>query len=155
MTQLIEGQKAPEFKSKNQNGDVIELRQLLGKKIILYFYPKDNTPGCTTESCNLRDHYNELQKREYEVIGVSCDDEKSHQKFIKKYNLPFNLLADTDKKIVNDYGVWGPKAFMGRFFTGIHRTTFIIDEKGMIEKIIRKVDTKNHSKQIFEPSIPV
>ncbi|MEK6614867.1 MAG: peroxiredoxin, partial [Bacteroidota bacterium] len=116
---------------------------------ILYFYPKDDTPGCTKESCNLRDNYSSLKKKGYEVIGVSKDDSTSHGKFIKKFKLPFDLIPDTEKEIVNAYNVWGKKTFMGRTFDGIIRTTFVIDETGKIEKIIRKVDTENHTEQII------
>ena len=116
---------------------------------MLYFYPKDNTPGCTAESCDLRNNYDYLQKKGYEVIGVSADSEKKHQGFIDKYNLPFRLIADTDRKVLNDYGVWGEKKFMGRTYEGIHRTTFVISEDGTIEDIITKVKTTNHTKQIL------
>lgn len=147
-THLKEGEKAPEITARDQEGKEISLKAFKGKKVILYFYPKDDTPGCTAESCNLRDNYRELKKQGFEVIGVSCDSEKSHQKFIKKYKLPFPLIADTEKKVVKDYGVWGRKKFMGREFDGIRRTTFIIDEKGKIEKIITGVETADHTKQI-------
>lgn len=147
---LKEGDKAPDIKAKDQNGNDFELSELKGKKVILYFYPKDNTPGCTTEACDLRDNYTSLTGKGYEVVGVSNDDEKSHQKFINKFDLPFTLLADTDKKIVNDYGVYGEKKFMGKVFDGIHRTTFIIDEEGTIAKIITKVKTKEASAQVLE-----
>ena len=153
MIQLKEGQKAPDFKCNNQDGKLIALKDFKGKKVILYFYPKDNTPGCTAESCNLRDNYNEIRKKGYEIVGVSCDSEKSHLKFIQKFNLPFTLLADTDKKIVQAYGVWNPKSFLGRTFLGIHRTTFIISENGIIEKIIRKVETKTHSNQVLASNL--
>jgi thioredoxin-dependent peroxiredoxin len=149
MTHLKPKDKAPDFSGKDQNGKIVSLNDFKGKKLILYFYPKDNTPGCTTESCNLRDHYPDLQNRGYEVLGVSIDNEKSHQKFIKKYKLPFSLIADTDKKIVNDYGVWGEKKFMGRLFDGIRRTTFVIDENGIIEDIITDVKNKKHAGQIL------
>ncbi len=150
MNMLKEGDKAPDFGIKDQNGKTHQLADYKGKKIILYFYPKDLTPGCTMESCNLRDNYSELTKKGFEVIGVSADDENKHQRFIGKYKLPFTLLADVEKKVINAYGVWGPKKFMGRTFDGIHRTTFVIDEKGMIEKVITKVKTKDHAKQILE-----
>ena len=150
MTELKAGDKAPAIKAKDQNGDEFTLDSLKGKKVILYFYPKDDTPGCTKEACDFRDNYAALTKDGFEVVGVSVDDEKSHQKFIKKYDLPFTLLADTDKTIVNDYGVWGLKKFMGREFEGIHRTTFIIDEDGVIEEVIKKVDTKNATQQVRE-----
>lgn len=150
MMHLNEGDQAPDIKAKDQNGNDFELSALKGKKVILYFYPRDNTPGCTAEACDLRDNYTSLTSKGYEVVGVSNDDEKSHQKFINKFELPFTLLADTDKKIVNDYGVYGEKKFMGRVFDGIHRTTFVIDEKGVIAKIIKKVQTKNASAQVLE-----
>ncbi|MCA9495676.1 MAG: thioredoxin-dependent thiol peroxidase [Nanoarchaeota archaeon] len=146
-------EKAPDFTAKaliNNEEKEIKLSDFKNKKIILYFYPKDLTPGCTTQACNLRDNSSELTKKGFEVIGVSADDEKKHQRFIGKYELPFTLLADVEKKVINAYGVWGPKKFMGRTFDGIHRTTFVIDEKGMIEKVITKVKTKNHTKQILE-----
>lgn len=144
------GEKAPAIKAKDQNGNDITLAQFKGKKVVLYFYPKDSTPGCTKEACNFRDNYKALQKKGYEVIGVSTDSEKSHQKFIEKYELPFPLIADTDQKVVNDYGVWGLKKFMGKEYMGINRTTFLIDEKGKIEKLIEKVDTENSTEQILQ-----
>lgn len=147
---LKEGDKAPAIKGKDQNGKPVSLADFKGKKVILYFYPKDDTPGCTKEACNFRDNYSMLKKKGFEVIGVSVDNEKSHQKFIQKYDLPFTLLADDDKKIVNDYGVWGKKKFMGREYMGTNRVTFIIDEGGRIEKIITKVDTADAAKQVLE-----
>ena len=150
MTHLKIGDKAPEIQAKDQDGNPITLADFKGKKVILYFYPKDNTPGCTVESCNLRDNYSDLQKKGYEVLGVSADSEASHQKFIKRFKLPFNLVVDTDKKVLNDYGVWGEKKFMGRTYMGIHRITFIISEDGVIEDIILKVKTKSHTEQILE-----
>lgn len=149
MFHLKEGDKAPDFNITDQTGKVHRIADYKGKKVILYFYPKDLTPGCTVESCDLRDNYETLTKDGFEVIGVSADDEKKHQKFIDKHNLPFNLLADTDKEVLNNYGVWGEKKFMGKTYDGIHRTTFIIDENGIIIKIIRKVKTKNHTQQIL------
>lgn len=149
MMHLKEGDKAPKFSGKDQNGRLIELKDFKGKKIVLFFYPKDNTPGCTAEACNLRDNYPELIKKGYEVIGVSADSEKSHEKFAAKFDLPFPLIADTDKTIINDYGIWGPKKFMGREYDGIHRTTFVIDENGNIEKMINKVKTKDHAAQVL------
>ena len=143
------GDKAPAINAKDQNGNEISLAQFKGKKVVLYFYPKDSTPGCTKEACNFRDNYKALQKKGYEVVGVSADSEKSHIKFIEKYELPFPLIADTDHKVVNDYGVWGLKKFMGREYMGINRTTFLIDEKGKIEKLIEKVDTENSTEQIL------
>lgn len=150
MMHLNEGDKAPDIVAKDQEGNTWKLADQKGKKVILYFYPRDNTPGCTAEACDFRDNYQSLSKKGFEVVGVSNDDEKSHQKFISKFDLPFTLLADTDKKIVNDYGVYGEKKFMGRTFDGIHRTTFIIDEKGKIEKIIKKVKTKEASQQVLD-----
>ncbi|MDD2197031.1 MAG: thioredoxin-dependent thiol peroxidase [Bacteroidales bacterium] len=149
MTHLKKGDKAPLFIGEDQNGNTISLENLKGKKIVLYFYPKDNTPGCTAQACNLRDNYDILLSKGYKVIGISADTQQSHQKFIEKYNLPFPLIADTDKQIIKQYGVWGPKKFMGRTFDGINRTTFIIDEEGNIEEVIEKVKTKEHTKQIL------
>jgi len=150
MKVLQKGDKAPDFKGVDENGKIISLSHFKGKKLLLYFYPKDQTPGCTAEACDLRDHYPLLLKQGYEVIGISADDEKSHQKFIEKNKLPFSLIADTDKKIINAYGVWGLKKFMGKEYEGILRTTFIIDEEGIIEEVITKVDTKNHTSQIIK-----
>jgi thioredoxin-dependent peroxiredoxin len=149
ITRLKVGDKAPDFKAKDQSGKEISLKDFKGKKLVLYFYPKDDTPGCTKEACNLRDNYSALKKKGYAIVGVSADTEKKHQKFIDKYDLPFSLLADTDKKVIEAYDVWGEKKFMGRVFDGIIRTTFVIDEKGKIEKIITDVDTKNHTEQIL------
>ncbi|TYR37945.1 thioredoxin-dependent thiol peroxidase [Sphingobacterium phlebotomi] len=142
------GDKAPEIIAKNQSGETIKLSDFKGKKVILYFYPKDNTPGCTTEACNFRDNYQSLVNDGFEVIGVSIDSEQSHQKFISKFDLPFHLLADEDQKIVNDYGVWVEKNMYGRKYMGTARTTFVIDEQGVIQHIIKKVDNKNASQQI-------
>jgi len=150
MTELAEGMKAPDFSGKDQSGNAISLKDMQGRKVILYFYPKDNTPGCTTESCNLRDNYRELIKKGFEVIGVSADSEKSHQNFIDKYNLPFNLISDSGKEILKSYGAWGPKKLYGKVYEGILRKTIIIDEQGVILKIINKVDTKNHTNQILD-----
>lgn len=150
MNMLKEGDKAPDFGVTDQHGVVRHLSEFKGKKVILYFYPKDLTPGCTTESCNLRDNYTELIDKGFEVVGVSADDEKKHNRFIDKHSLPFTLLADVDKKVINAYGVWGPKKFMGREYDGIHRTTFVIDENGKIELVIVKVKTKDHTAQILE-----
>lgn len=149
-TSLQTGQKAPAFKAKDQFGKVISLADLKGKKVILYFYPKDSTPGCTMEACSLRDEHNYFNKENYVVIGVSADDEKSHQKFASKNNLPFSLLADIDMKIIKAYDVWGTKQFMGKIYDGIIRTTFIINEKGIISEVITKVQTKEHAQQIKE-----
>ena len=150
MAELKVGDKAPQFTSKNQNGEEIKLSDFKGKKVILYFYPKDNTPGCTTEACNFRDNYQSLLKDGFEVIGVSIDSEQSHQKFISKFELPFNLISDEDKKIVEDYGVWVEKNMYGKKYMGTARTTFVIDENGKIEHIIKKVDNKNASQQILD-----
>lgn len=148
MKNLEIGDKAPAITAKNQNGETIQLSDFTGKKVILYFYPKDNTPGCTTEACNFRDNYQSLLSDGFEVLGVSIDSEQSHQKFITKHDLPFNLLADEDQKIVNDYGVWVEKNMYGRKYMGTARTTFVIDEEGIIRHIIKKVDNKNASQQI-------
>lgn len=150
MTPLTEGQPAPPFEGADQNGKIIRLSDYLGKKVILYFYPKDNTPGCTAEACSLRDGNGELQKNGFEVIGVSPDNEKSHKGFSTKYELPFPLIADPEKKILSAYGAYGEKVMYGKTVTGVLRTTFIIDEKGIIVKIIKKVDTKDHATQIFK-----
>jgi peroxiredoxin Q/BCP len=150
MVQLKEGMKAPGFEGIDQNGNTIKLIDFKGKKVVLYFYPKDNTPGCTAEACNLRDNWDSFSGKGFTVIGVSPDNEKSHKGFAGKYSLPFPLIADTSKTILNDYGVWGEKKMYGRSFMGVIRTTFIIDEKGIIEKIITKVDTSGHTKQIFD-----
>jgi thioredoxin-dependent peroxiredoxin len=147
---MKEGDKAPVFKGIDQNGKKISLSDLKGKKVILFFYPKDNTPTCTNEACNLRDNYSALLKKGFEVIGVSADTEKSHKKFIGKYSLPYTLIADTEKEIINQYGVWDEKMLFGRKYMGIVRKTFIIDEKGIIRKIFEKVDSKNHTEQILE-----
>ena len=149
MTHLKIHDKAPDFSGKNQNEEFLSLQQFLGKKVVLYFYPKDDTPGCTAQSCNLRDNYDVLLQKGYEVIGISNDDTNSHKKFIKKYNLPFHLIADTDKTIVQSYGVYGEKKFMGKTYNGILRTTFIIDEQGIIEDVFSDVNTKEHTAQIL------
>ena len=149
MIQLKEGLKAPDFEGIDQNGKEVKLSDFTGKKVVLYFYPKDNTPGCTAEACDLRDNYNLLLKKGFIVIGVSPDNEISHKGFAGKYSLPFPLIADTSKKILNDYGVWGEKKMFGRRYFGVIRTTFVIDEKGIIEKIITKVDTAGHAEQII------
>ncbi len=148
MSTLAIGDQAPAITAKNQAGNTIHLSDFKGKRVILYFYPKDNTPGCTTEACNFRDNYQSLLKDGFEVLGVSIDSEQSHQKFIAKYELPFNLLADEDQKIVNDYGVWVEKNMYGKKYMGTARTTFVIDEQGKIAHIIKKVDNKNASDQI-------
>jgi peroxiredoxin Q/BCP len=149
MSKLQIGGKAPSINAIDQNGNNITLEQYQGKKVVLYFYPKDMTPGCTAQSCNLSDNYTALQKNGYDVLGVSCDSVKRHQKFIAKHDLPFNLISDEDHKVVNDYGVWQLKKFMGREYMGIVRTTFIIDENGLISDIISKVNTKEHTSQII------
>ena len=150
MEELKEGNAAPNFTAKNQNGDQVSLTDFRGKDVILYFYPKDDTPGCTAESCDFRDNYQNLTSQGFEVIGVSVDDEKSHQKFVNKYELPFTLLADVDKQIVTDYGVWGEKNLYGKKYMGTLRKTFVIDKEGKIRKIIDKVDTKNSSQQVLD-----
>ena len=146
------GDKAPEILGLNENGEEIRLSHYQGKKIVLYFYPKDSTSGCTAQACNLRDNYAELRQAGYEVIGVSVDDAKSHQKFIAKNELPFTLIADTDKKLVELFGVWGEKSMYGRKYMGTFRTTFIINEEGIIERILlpKQVKTKEHSQQILK-----
>ncbi|GAB3809264.1 thioredoxin-dependent thiol peroxidase [Spirosoma humi] len=143
------GDLAPDFTSTDQQGQPIKLSDYRGKKVVLYFYPKDNTPGCTAQACSLRDNYSDLRAAGYEVLGVSVDDQKSHQKFISKYELPFTLVADTDMKVAEAYDVWKEKSMYGRTYMGTVRTTFLIDEKGMITNIINKVDTKNHAEQIL------
>ncbi|MCF8285046.1 MAG: thioredoxin-dependent thiol peroxidase [Sphingobacteriales bacterium] len=149
MAALKVGSKAPAFKGKDQDGNSISLSDFKGKKLIVFFYPKDNTPGCTAEVCSLRDNYALLQKNGFELLGISVDDEKSHQKFITKHSLPFPLLADTDQKVVNAFGVWVEKSMYGRTYMGTARKTFIIDEEGKISNIIEKVDTKDHANQIL------
>ena len=149
MIKLEIGDIAPAIDSVDQNNTQITLEQFKGKKIILYFYPKDMTPGCTVQSCNLRDNYQELLDKGYVVLGCSVDSPERHIKFIQKYDLPFSLISDEDKKVVEDYGVWALKKFMGKEYMGINRTTFIIDEKGIIEDIIQKVNTKEHTSQII------
>ena len=138
------------IRAKDENGEWITLEEFRGKKVVLYFYPKDDTPGCTAEACDLRDHYAKFLDQGFEVIGVSADNEKSHTRFKNKYKLPFRLISDTDKKVLEDYGAWGEKQMYGKSYMGIIRKTFIINEEGYIEKIIEKVKTKEHSKQIFD-----
>jgi peroxiredoxin Q/BCP len=150
MAELKEGDKAPEFAAKDQNGKTVSLSDFAGKDIILYFYPKDDTPGCTAEACDFRDNYQSLQQKGFTVIGVSTDDEKSHTKFITKYQLPFSLIADTEKEIVEAYGVWVEKNNYGKKYMGTARKTFIIDGDGIIKKIIDKVDSKEASKQVTD-----
>ena len=149
MTHLKKGDKAPVFNSINQNGEIVSLVDFLGKKIILYFYPKDMTPGCTAQSCDLRDNYKNLINSGYIVLGCSADSPARHLKFIDKYELPFDLISDEKREVLNSYGVWGPKKFMGREYDGIHRTTFVINEQGVLEDVITKVKTKEHTKQIL------
>lgn len=150
MSELKEGQQAPEFTGADQDGNTVTLSQFKGSIVVLYFYPKDDTPGCTAEACDFRDNYQGLKAKGIVVLGVSVDDEKSHQKFAAKHSLPFTLLADTDKKIVEAYGVWGEKNMYGKKYMGTNRSTFIIDENGLISHIIKKVDTKNSTAQVLE-----
>ena len=149
MKKLKVGDLAPKIECKNQDGEIIKLSDFYGKKIVIFFYPRANTPGCTAQACNLGDNYIEFKKRGYEIIGVSADNQKSQKNFSNKYSLPFNLCCDENKEIINDYGVWGLKKFRGKEYMGIIRTTFIIDEEGKIEEIIEKVKTKEHSLQIL------
>ncbi len=144
------GDKAPDFTGKNQKGKDVSLSDYSGKKVVLYFYPKDDTPGCTKQACSLRDGFSELMVNNIEVIGVSADTGESHQKFIKKYDLPFTLLADTDKEIINKYGVYGEKNMYGKKFTGIKRTTFLIDEEGIVKKIFKRVKTAEHADEVLK-----
>ena len=150
MTHLKPGDKAPELHGIDENGNPVSLKQFAGKKLILYFYPADNTPTCTTEACNLRDNFSTLKKKGYAVLGVSPDSAKKHQNFIKKYDLPFPLLVDNDMKTIKAYGVWGMKKTFGKEYEGLIRTTFVIDEKGIIEQVIDKVESKRHAEQILE-----
>ena len=143
------GKKAPAFSALDENGNTVSLSDFSGKKLVLYFYPKDDTPGCTAEACSLRDNYQDLLNKGYAVLGVSPDDSKKHAKFIAKYSLPFSLLADTDQTVCNAYGVWVEKSMYGRKYMGVARTTFVIDETGTLTEIIEKVDTKNHASQII------
>jgi peroxiredoxin Q/BCP len=150
MALLKEGDKAPDFKGIDQNSNIITLNNFKGKKLILYFYPKDNTPRCTAEACNLRDGYNILLDKGFTIVGVSPDSKKSHQKFIEKNNLPFSLIADTEKEILKNYDAWGLKKLYGREYESVLRTTYIIDKNGIIEKVFKKVKTKDHVNQILE-----
>ncbi len=143
------GDKAPAFESLNQNGETVKLSDFLGSKVVLYFYPKDNTPTCTEQACNIRDNYGEFTKNGYKVLGVSTNTQKSHQNFIKKYDLPFDLLVDTEQKLNELYGVWAEKQMYGKKYMGTIRTTFVIDENGIITNIIDKVEAKNHTSQVF------
>ncbi|WP_438972598.1 thioredoxin-dependent thiol peroxidase [Polaribacter sp.] len=149
MTSLKVGDAAPNFEAKDQEGNTIKLSDYSGKKLVLFFYPKASTPGCTAEACNLSDNYQVFTNKGYDILGVSADSAKRQQNFINKYELKFPLLADEDKTVINAFGVWGPKKFMGKEYDGIHRTTFIIDEKGIIEEVIAKVKTKAHAEQIL------
>lgn len=149
MITLKQGDSAPEFSGLDQDGQPVSSKDYSGKKLVLYFYPKDDTPGCTAEACSLRDNYEQLQKAGYDVLGVSTDPVKSHKKFIDKYTLPFRLLSDTEKTTSEAFGVYGLKKFMGKEYMGINRTTFLIDEKGIITEVITKVDTKKHAEQIL------
>ena len=149
MTTLNIGDQAPNFEAKDNQGNTIKLSDYAGKKLVLFFYPKASTPGCTAEACDLRDNYQTFLSNGYEVLGASADSAKRQQNWIDKHNLPFPLLADEDKEVILAFGVWGPKKFMGREFDGIHRTTFVINEKGLIEDVITKVKTKAHSAQIL------
>jgi len=149
MTTLKKNDKAPVFSGKDQDGNIISNETLAGRKYVVYFYPKDMTPGCTDQACNLRDNYTQLGQEGIQIIGVSMDSETSHQKFIAKHTLPFPLIADTDKSVINAFGVWGPKKFMGKEYDGIHRTTFLINEEGSIVDVISKPKTKDHSTEIL------
>jgi len=149
MKALEAGDKAPDFTAEDQDGNKISLKDYKGKKLVLFFYPKASTPGCTAEACNLRDNWKSFQSKGYELLGVSADSKKRQQNFKEKYELPYPLLADEDKEVINAYGVWGPKKFMGKEYDGINRTTFVIDENGNIEEVIGKVKTKDHAAQIL------
>ncbi len=150
MAQLKVGDKAPAFTGLNEKGEEISLSDFKGKKLVLFFYPKDNTPTCTEEACNLRDNYDDLKKAGFELLGVSPDSARKHQNFIKKFDFPFSLIADTEQEILQAYSVWGEKQMFGKKYMGVLRTTFVIDESGKIEKIIDKVEAKNHAAQILE-----
>ena len=149
MKTLQAGDKVPEFTVEDQDGNKVSLSDYNGKKLIVFFYPRANTPGCTAEACNLRDHYSELKARGYELLGVSEDSKRKQSNFRKKYKLPFTLLADTDHQLIDSFGVWGEKKFMGRVFDGIHRTTFVINEIGVVEKVIDKVNSQDHAAQLL------
>ncbi|PIA77859.1 peroxiredoxin [Gaetbulibacter sp. 4G1] len=150
MTTLKVGDEAPNFEAYDEQGNIVKLSDYKGKKLVVFFYPKANTPTCTVEACNLRDEYTVLQEQGYEILGVSADTQKKQSNFKKKFNFPYPLLADVDKEVINAFGVWGEKKFMGRIFDGIHRLTFVIDENGIIEKVIDKVKAKIHATQILE-----
>ncbi len=149
MAKLKEGDKAPDFTVRDGEGQTVRLRDLRGKKVVLYFYPKDDTPGCTKEACSFRDSFAKFKKREIEVLGVSFDSEAKHKKFAQKFDLPFRLLADTDRSIAESFGTYGEKKFMGRTYMGIHRMTFLIDEKGKIKKIFNKVKPEEHAEEVL------
>lgn len=149
MKTLKEGEKVPQFTTKDQDGNEVKLSDYQGSKLVVFFYPKANTPGCTAEACNLRDNYKELQEAGYQLLGVSADSQKKQSNFRDKYQFPFPLLADEDHTVINTFGVWGPKKFMGREYDGIHRKTFVIDEQGVVERVIDKVKTKDHAAQIL------
>ena len=150
MTTLKKGEKAPDFTGTDQDGKTHKLADYKGKKLVVFFYPKANTPGCTAEACDLRDNFERFKSNNYELLGVSADTQKAQGKFKDKYEFPFPLIADEDKAVINAFGVWGPKKFMGREYDGIHRTTFVIDENGIIEDVIEKVKTKAHAEQILK-----
>ncbi|MGW9686134.1 thioredoxin-dependent thiol peroxidase [Flagellimonas sp. 2504JD1-5] len=149
MNTLKVGDKVPEFSAKDQDGNTVNLSDFNGKKLVVFFYPRANTPTCTIEACNIRDHYSELKEQGYEILGVSEDTERKQTNFRNKFNFPYPLLADTEHAVIDAFGVWGPKKFMGRVFDGIHRITFVIDENGVVEKVIDKVKAKNHTQQIL------
>lgn len=149
MTTLKAGDKAPDFSAKDQDGNIIKMEDYKGQKLVIFFYPKASTPGCTAEACNLRDNWERFKAEGYKILGVSADSEKRQKKFREKYNLPYPLLADENKEVIEAFGVWGPKKFMGKKYDGIHRTTFVIDEKGIIQEVISKVKTKDHAAQIL------
>jgi len=149
MNMLKVGDKVPEFSSKDQDGNTINLSDYKGKKLVVFFYPRASTPGCTMEACNLRDNYKVLTEQGFELLGVSADTERKQANFRNKHKFPFPLLADVDHTVINTFGVWGPKKFMGRTFDGIHRTTFVIDKEGVVEKVIEKVKTKDHAAQLL------
>jgi len=149
MNMLKAGDKVPEFSSKDQDGNPVSLSDYRGKKLIVFFYPRANTPGCTAEACNLRDNYAELQSQGYELLGVSEDSEKKQSNFRNKYEFPFPLLADENHTVIDAFGVWGPKKFMGKEYDGLHRTTFLINEEGVVDRVIEKVKTKDHAAQIL------
>lgn len=150
MNTLKAGDKVPDFSAVDQDGNAVSSTDFKGSKWVVFFYPKANTPGCTAEACNLRDHYAELQEAGYALVGVSADSQKKQANFRDKFEFPFPLLADEDRTVINAFGVWGPKKFMGREFDGIHRKTFIIDQDGVVERVIDKVNTKDHAAQILE-----